>query len=186
MECAVESDRRSSTTFVEYTKKQQTSIAESMGLCASTPVVEGDELRHLSEATRRRIGRSAVIAAFVAAGVFVVLADPTGVSAVMAGLLLTILRLAAALFPDYFKDMEDCVYLGFQSLVKVLQDLPQYMKQLKQKLKEAWASAWSTFCAGVRNLWDRFKGGTTLQDAIHLDLAHCTTSKGAVATPGGS
>lgn len=115
-------------------------------------------MRHLSEATRRRIGRSAVIAAFVAAGVFVVLADPTGVSAVMAGLLLTILRLAAALFPDYFKDMEDCVYLGFQSLVKVLQDLPHYMKQLKQKLKEAWASAWSTFCAGVRNLWDRFKG----------------------------
>jgi DNA anti-recombination protein RmuC len=49
------------------------------------------------------------------------------------------------------------VYNGLKSLVKVLHKLPSYMQQVKERLQQACATAWSTFCSVVKNLWQRVK-----------------------------
>uniref|UniRef100_A0A383WG24 Uncharacterized protein n=1 Tax=Tetradesmus obliquus TaxID=3088 RepID=A0A383WG24_TETOB len=95
------------------------------------------------EPTRRKIASAAVTSALLGAGTAAAM-HPTGASVAMAGWFAALLSVAASLFPDFFRDVGDCVYLGFETLVrvlhglvKVLHGLPSYMKQLKQRLGAA-------------------------------------------------
>lgn len=99
------------------------------------------------EPTRRKIGSAAVTSALLGAGIAAAM-NPTGAFVAMAGWFAALLSVAASLFPEFFRDVGDCVYLGFETLVrvlhglvrvlhglvKVLHGLPSYMKQLKQRL----------------------------------------------------
>ncbi|WIA39316.1 hypothetical protein OEZ86_005431 [Tetradesmus obliquus] len=91
---------------------------------------------------------AAVTSALLGAGTAAAM-DPTGAPVAMAGWFAALLSVAASLFPDFFRDVGDCVYLGFKTLVrvlhglvKVLHGLPSYMKQLKQRLGAVWR-AWT-------------------------------------------